>query len=1108
MGCGPGMLAGARDGLRFGALAVAALLSAAPLALHAQTPGQGFPATSPSTDDAATATTGTTPAVVYPQAANDVGPANANGNAGQAVTNSRNELPVQALTHNLSEYAGQRVTAIHYEGVVFASNDQLIARLDQRIGDKLDPAKVSNAARELFATGRYRNISVRVEPAAGGLTLIFAGIPTYYVGRIQVNGVKQERLASLLQFGTRLEPGTPFTDAEVTAATTDVEQVLAQNGYYEPTIAVKVDQDAVNQQVNVTFTVAIGALARVGVVTLAGTDVGIKLEDFREKGKIKAGTKVGRETITDALSNLRNYFQKKDRLEATVSLRSSTYDSVKKTLNYNFDVDQGPVVTVKVEGAKFSKSRLHLLVPVFQEGTVDNDLLNEGTHNMKDYLQQAGFFDAQVAVQVLDPRPDLRTVLYTVEKGDKHKVVSVTIKGNKYFSTDLLKENLHVQKADAFLRSGRYSQQLVKTDQSSIQDLYRANGFRNAKVTTKVVDSGDQHQLAKGQRARITVVFTIDEGTQDRFGTVAFKGLDQSREKEIKSLTAAREGQPFSLVTLSGDRDAILANLLSNGFDQARVEVMQNVDKTDPSKVDVSYVATEGNQVFVSKIVESGIGHTKPKVVNDQLTIHPGDPLDQSAVLQTQRNLYDLALFNEVNVAVQNPNGEAELKNVLVQLTESKRWDVTYGFGFEVQTGVPGCGAYCTQQGTTKAQQGKAGVSPRVLIEVSRINLFGRQDSLTAHGTYGLLEKVATLTFQNPQFYGSRKFSLQVSGGYSNVQDISTFKSSTLSGDVRLTQKAARKDTFIYNFQYRRVKVDPNSLAISSNLIPLLSQPVRVGGPGITWLHETRSPSPLDAVKGSYTSVQSFFASSVFGSQTDFERTDATNSTYYQFGKKQKYVFARNTRLGLIGSYGTNPSLPVSGNLDNSPCSPGLASINASCNSVPLPERLYAGGATSDRGFPINGAGPRDLQTGFPVGGSAAFINQFELRLPPPVLPYVGDSLSFVIFHDMGNVFYHVGDVFPSFLRFKQPHQETCRVVTGVTYGKCDFNYFSHALGLGARYKTPVGPIRADFSYNLNPPIYPVIPQQSSPGVYLNNLKPYVGQGNHFNFFFSIGQSF
>ena len=72
------------------------------------------------------------------------------------------------------------------------------------------------------------------------------------------------------------------------------------------------------------------------------------------------------------------------------------------------------------------------------------------------------------------------------------------------------------------------------------------------------------------------------------------------------------------------------------------------------------------------------------------------------------------------------------------------------------------------------------------------------------------------LTFENPALLGNKKFAFQVSGGYSNVQDITTFKSSKLQGDFRVTHKASKKDSFIYDFQYRRISVDPNSLAIAS----------------------------------------------------------------------------------------------------------------------------------------------------------------------------------------------------------------------------------------------------------------------------------------------------
>ena len=191
-------------------------------------------------------------------------------------------------------------------------------------------------------------------------------------------------------------------------------------------------------------------------------------------------------------------------------------------------------------------------------------------------------------------------------------------------------------------------------------------------------------------------------------------------------------------------------------------------------------------------------------------------------------------------------------------------------------------------------------------------------------------------------------------------------------------------------------------------------------------------------------------------------------------------------------------------NIGTSNCLGVLLTTNASCNPVPLPERLYAGGATSHRGFAINGAGPRDLTTGFPWAARPRSSTRFELRLPPPTLPLVGDSVSFVIFHDMGNVFQHPGDMFKSIKNFKQPNRQTCEnITTGpvptgqdpATFyssftGTCNFNYYSHAVGVGARYKTPVGPIRADFSYNLNPPVYPVFFDYTAPAALRRSRQP------------------
>ena len=1030
-----------------------------------------------------------------------------------------------SATAGLYQLRGQRIAAIRFEGVSFSAASTMPTTLGIKAGDTLDPTLVRAATRRLFLTGRYRNISVRSEQGGDGITLVFVGDPRFFVGRVQITGVKSDRQASLLEYATQLEPGYPFLDTDVAAGQAGIVQSLAQSGYYEPKIVATTQPDEDGHQMNVTYHVTIGPRALVGNVTLEG-DPGISLQRFRDIGKLNTTNttlkyfhtknRVTRDTVANGLTRLRQAYQKNQRLEAAIALEKSQYAANRKQLDYTFNDHQGPLVKVAIEGVKISKARQTQLLPIYEESAVDNDLLNEGAHNIREFLERQGFFDATVDASVqpaqaqnnvapdgtLLPPPSniTQTVLFAATPGKRYKVDAVNITGNKYFETENIKERMQIAKSDAFAKYGKFSPVLLSNDTDSITSLYRANGFEKVKITSKQIKSDEDAKVAK-----LTVDINIDEGPQQKFGTVTIVGVADARLPEMKQFITAQQGQPFSLAALSGDRDGILQEYLSKGFDLARVEVRQTLEKNDPNRTDVTYVVTEGEEVFVNRLLFSGPIHVKPKLITDQLTIKSGDPLDQSALLEMQRRYYDLALFSEANVAVQNPAGQSDRKNVLVQLTESKRWDVTYGFGFEAQlsTPQPNCRAQASlgdgRTGDNCTAAGKAGASFRVSADVTRINLFGTDKSVTLHTTYGLLERIATLTLNIPRLNGNPNLSAQISGGYSNVQNIATFQSSTLQGLFRVTQKVPKADTFIYDFEYRRVSVDQNSLQVTANLIPLLSQPVQVGGPGITWFHDTRNPTPLDATKGTYLSVQEFFSNSKFGSDVNFNRLDTSFATYYTFGpKRHRYTFARNTRFGFINATGPNPNAGVTG------CTGDLLNTNASCDPVPLPERLYAGGASSHRGFGINAAGPRDLTTGYPVGGTAVFVNTSELRLPAPVLPIVGDSVSFVLFHDMGNTFLHIADIGPSFGRFHQPNSQTCREVTGfTTVGTCDFAYFSHAIGLGARYHTPVGPIRLDLSYNLNPTIYPIIDDYSQA---LPNHS--VGQSGHIQFFFSIGQSF
>jgi outer membrane protein assembly factor BamA len=252
-------------------------------------------------------------------------------------------------------------------------------------------------------------------------------------------------------------------------------------------------------------------------------------------------------------------------------------------------------------------------------------------------------------------------------------------------------------------------------------------------------------------------------------------------------------------------------------------------------------------------------------------------------------------------------------------------------------------------------------------------------------------------------------------------------------------------------------------------------------------LVQDRRDNPTDSHQGIFNTLTVGIATKYLGSQVDFLKTLGRNATYTRVGSK--FVLARQTTFGVLTPFNYAASLGAT-------------------NAIPLPERFYGGGSITHRGFPEMQAGPRDIgvegstgnngqATGFPVGGNAVFFNNVELRFP-----LFGDNIGGVLFEDAGNIYQNLNDV--SF-RYRQKNME-------------DFNYMVHAAGLGIRYKTPIGPVRVDFAYTLNPPSFLGFKGtydellQCDPNRPPNQLPsfctPVQQSTGHFQFFFSIGQTF
>ena len=989
------------------------------------------------------------------------------------------QAPIPPAVGSIDSYEGVVVQSIGFPDLPSANTELLLALIPQKVGAPLEREAIRQSIQALHSTGRFADIQAEASRAADGrVELMFRMRANFFVGEIFVVGDPNPPAANQIVNASKLELGELFTREKLDRALVSIKQLMEQNGYYQSTVQDEEQPQPATQQMNILFRVAAGLHARVGRVAVTGP-AGFSQGQLQDIAKMHPGDYVTVQRLTRALERLRKKYQKQDRLLSNVAISKRTYQPTTNTVDYEVEIEPGPKVQIAVEGFKISKSQLKKNVPVYEENALDDDLLNEGRRNLLNYMQGLGYFDAKVTLQKDPASAGEMRVVYHIVAGDRHKLLKLAIIGEKSFSEELIRSRMQIQPAGRFLAHGRYSQSLLNADvRNLISNPYRANGFLDAKITPKVEDN------YQGKKNDLSITLQIEEGAQTMVGSLQIVGNQTPVTAPFPDLNIA-SGQGFGYSKINEDREIVLNYYFNNGFPNAAFDASAKPSPDNPLLMDVTYTIRPGERIIVDRVFMAGLNHTRPFIVQREIQMKPGDPLSQVDMLTTQQRLYDLGIFSQVDTAVQNPESGEREKNVLVNVQEAKRYTFNYGIGLEVQTGQP----------SSEANQplGETGVSPRISFGVTRLNFRGLNHTVTLKANVGGLQQRGLISYDAPRLFNNRNWRLTLTAFYDNTVDVTTFTSQRLEGSLQAEQVINKTSIMTYRLTYRRVRA--SEVNVSPDQIPLLSQPTRVGIPNFSYIRNKRD-NDLETTKGNYTTIDGGVADSHFGSEADFGRLLIQNSTYYAIGRKrnsdQKFVLARSTRIGVETPYG-NTIMPQPG---------GECADPQVC--LPLAERFFTGGGNSHRGFGLNQAGPRDPITGFPLGGTALIVNNIELRMPPPTLPFFQDNISFAIFHDAGNVFTNGHDMFHSLLRWSQKDPGVC--LQQATAKQCNYNYISHAIGLGVRYKTPVGPVRFDFGYNLNPPAFPGQKQVTTNGVSTTVFDPQ--HASHFNVFFSIGQTF
>lgn len=935
-----------------------------------------------------------------------------------------------------ASYEGQNVSAVSLIANPHRDQSALVPLVTQKQGEPYSQQKIDASRDALQNTGQFQKVQVSVVPEVSGLRVNFLLEPAFYLGVVKFPGAEKLFTYTRLLQATELSDEDPYDPSRIPIAENNLLEFFHRNGYFQASVHVDPEIDDAHQLVSIRFNVEPGKQARISDVQIEGAAgpeqarLAHAVRSLRARltgGLLKRGKPYTPERVKAATSLMKRTLVKQRRLASSIKENPPKFDAASNRVEVSFTVNVGPTVTIRTEGARLSwipllaSRQIKKLVPIYSEGTIDRELVEEGQRNLTDYFQKKGFYDVKVSTD-FQRKSDQILLVYKIDRGQKHKVDRIVFHGNYEISAKDLLAQVTVKKSHIWTH-GSVSQKLLKQSASNIEALYRDRGFEEIKVTPRAVD----------REPKIDVEFEIEEGMQTLVADLQVSG---NQNVPYDNLTAPkgfelRAGTPFSPRKLAEDRNRISATYLNRGYLNA--EVKATVTKTaDPHHVNVAYAIDERQIVRIDQAVYLGQEHTRLSLIKKTASIPVEAPMQRGQMLEAESRLYDLGIFDWASVGPSKPITDQTDETALVKVHEAKRNEITYGFGFEVShrggnipTGtvaLPGGGGTIGLGGNQIAPSQSTFASPRGTLEFTRHNMRGLGETASASILASRLDYRLLTTYAQPHFIRSQWSSL-TSFSLERNSENPLFTAALGDLSFQVERQISKKHNTRVQFRY-----DFNKTALSHILVPDLVLPqdlnVRLSTFSATLIHDTRD-KPLDAHRGVFGTIDFGITPTALGSSADFTKLFGQIAQYQPF---HSIVFANSIRLGLAS--------PFAGSF------------------VPTSQLFFSGGGTSLRGFPIDEAGPQRLvpfcnvlqnQSGcvnitVPVGGKQLFILNSEARFPLGIMKALGG----VVFYDGGNVYNAIN--------------------------LHDFvNNYTNTIGVGLRYATPIGPVRFDIGRNLNP---------------------------------------
>jgi outer membrane protein assembly complex protein YaeT len=838
-------------------------------------------------------------------------------------------------------------------------------------GDQYDIERMRKSLQNLYGLGTIANVNVRASRRSEGIDLRFELEPMLHLWDVRFVGDRPWR-KSRLRRALSLREGAVLDEAAAAAQAERLRDALADDGYVLASVTARVLARDNPARSILELDITPGTRSRLASLRV-DTDGGIAGSELITAIDMPVGETYRPEDFEEGLGRIRDRLIRSNYFFHDIRVIEQSIDLRNASMNVVVDVLVGPRVELDLGDLPVDDNRLRERLAVFEFGTIADWALKDSRHEIVRWLQERGHWRPLVSyTRTRDDDGRNIAVDFRVLRGQRASLRRIDVEGNDAIPAGRLVSGIR-SRPSAFLSPSRFISDWWEEDLRAMETVYRRSGFLDVTVSSP----GPKYSETDDG---VVVIARVEEGPRTLLRAVDVIVPDEAAAPISADLWTGnlelRAGGPFDRGAVRRDADTLRALLANAGY--PRAFVASDVQRDDDG-VSVVYEVFPGERQRVARVLISGNDATRASVIERELAFAPGSPLSFADLLETQSRLYSTGLFSQVDVAPALPDGLDEDQPLIVRVQEAPPLFITYGAGYDTEERVRGT------------------------FTIGHNNVRGRNQQLSFSTRASLREQRFRVLFTEPYFLGRRQ-EATATAFYTNEQKASfSTQRSGASGQLVFQHSdttASLPRLFFRDTSTFDIEIDPD-------LIRPEDQSTRVGGVSYSFVLDSR-PNPIDPAGGMYSILDAELATRVLGSNTNFATLFGRWFGYRSL--TERLTLAVGARAGIKIPYGNS-------------------------DTIPLPERFFAGGSTSLRGFALDRAGPVD-DNGNPLGGRVLLIANVELRAR------IWGELGGVVFADIGNVF-----ALPRTVRWKEVRE---------------------TVGAGIRYATPVGPIRFDIARLLD----------------------------------------